>query len=312
MNERLLEIIIPGEVYTIRLDRYLASRFSYLSRSAWQKEIETGKISVNGITVKDASRKVRGGNTIIYDGQSIQERPVDDTIDILYQDDTCLAAGKSGDLPVHPAGRYFNNTFTMIMEKRLGRKLYPVHRLDRETSGVILSVFDTADAHLFATAIQHGVKEYLAIVYGSFPDGELRIDLPIGSDSDSEVNKKRKAFPGAAEEAVTVFRLEKQFGDYSLVRALPETGRLHQIRVHLLAAGFPIVGDKLYGRDDRLFLEFIKEGMTDTLAEQLILPRTALHAERLTFIHPLTKKEMIIVSPLPTMFNDFISERSNG
>lgn len=312
MSERVLEIIIPGEVHPVRIDRYLSSRFSYLSRSAWQKEIESGKITVNGSPSLDSSRKIRGGDTVAYDGRGIVERPVDETIDILYKDETCIVAGKSGDLPVHPAGRYFNNTFTMIMEKRLGRKIYPVHRLDRETSGVILSVFDTADVHPFASAIQRGVKEYLAIVHGSFPDGVLRIDLPLGPDSGSEISKKRKAFPGAEEEALTEFRCEKRFGEFSLVRALPETGRLHQIRVHLLAAGFPIVGDKMYGRDDSLFLRFIEHGMTDELAKKLILPRTALHAERLTFIHPFTKKEMIIVSPLPTMFTDFISERSNG
>ncbi|HEY1407115.1 MAG TPA: RluA family pseudouridine synthase [Spirochaetota bacterium] len=312
MSERILEIIIPDDAYSVRLDRYLSSRFDYMSRSSWQREIESGKITLNGTVDTNPARKVKGKDHIAYDGKGIEERPVDDEIEILYEDEQIIALGKSGDLPVHPAGRYFNNTLTMIMEKRLGRKIYPVHRLDRETSGVILSTFNTDDVSSFASALQSGMKEYLALVYGDFPEGEMVIDLPIGPDEKSVIKKKRKAFPGAGESAETIFRLERRLDGFSLVRAFPQTGRLHQIRVHLLAAGFPIVGDKLYCMDDNLFLEFIKGGMTDSLAARLILPRSALHAERITFIHPVTKKEMIIVSPLPRMFTDFIERRNHG
>jgi RluA family pseudouridine synthase len=311
-RERIIETKIPDGTLPVRLDRYLSGRFDYLSRSSWRREIIAGKINVNGVAVTDSSKLIRGNDLIAYDGRSIVEPEVDDAIDVLFRDDRCVAIGKSGDLPVHPAGRYFNKTLTAIMEKRLGQKIYPVHRLDRETSGIILCVFDTADAAVFSAAIQSGCKEYLAIVHGHFPDGEMTVDLSIGQDEGAIVTKKRKAYPEASETALTRFCPEGHFGAFSLVRCFPKTGRLHQIRAHLLAAGYPIVGDKMYGTDERLFLEFVKQGMTDDLLSRLILPRCALHAERLVFIHPITKKEMIIVSPIPTMFTGFLERCVNG
>jgi 23S rRNA pseudouridine1911/1915/1917 synthase len=155
-------------------------------------------------------------------------------------------------------------------------------------------------------------KKYLALVHGNFPDQELIVDLPLGRDSESAVSKKRKAWPGGMETAITRFRKVLTAGDISLVRCFPETGRLHQIRAHLHSTGYPIVGDKLYGRDDTAFLTFIKQGFTPELEKKLLLPRNALHAARLIFLHPQTKKEMIIRAPLPKMFSEFIRDRRTG
>ncbi len=150
-------------------------------------------------------------------------------------------------------------------------------------------------------------------MHGNFPAGELIVDLPLGRDAKSAVSKKRKAWPGGTERALTRFRKIINAGDISLVRCFPETGRLHQIRAHLLAAGYPIVGDKLYGQDESAFLKFIQHGLTAELAERLILPRQALHAARLAFLHPRSKKEMIIRAPLPRMFSECIrSRRTKG
>jgi 23S rRNA pseudouridine1911/1915/1917 synthase len=150
-------------------------------------------------------------------------------------------------------------------------------------------------------------------VHGNFPDEELIVNLPLGRDSESAVRKKRKAWPDGKQCAVTRFQKILTAGDISLVRCFPETGRLHQIRAHLLSTGYPIVGDKLYGRDETSFLTFIKYGLTAELLKHLILPRTALHAARLVFLHPQNKQEMIIRAPLPRMFSEFIrSRRING
>jgi RluA family pseudouridine synthase len=310
---RIMKITIPDGFFPSRLDRYLSRRFDYLSRSAWQKEIEAEKLTLNGYVCTDASRLLKAGDTVEWDGRGIEEPPVDDTITVLHQDEYFIAVNKTGDLPVHPAGRYFHNTLTMLLGDRLGRRVFPVHRLDRETSGVILCAFTSEAAAKLSDAISNGIKEYAALVHGIFPDEKIRIDLPLGSDEKSPVMKKRKAFPGAPESALTLFKKIISFGNYSLVRCYPETGRLHQIRAHLLSAGFPIVGDKIYGIDDRLFIEFIETGMTENLARRLILPRCALHAARLKFIHPFEKKEMILSAPLPQMFIDFILiTRRNG
>ena len=154
-----------------------------------------------------------------------------------------------------------------------------------------------------------GSKEYLALVHGNFPDEELIVDLPLGRDLESAVRKKRKAWPGGTEGAATRFQKVLTAGDISLIRCFPETGRLHQIRAHLLAVGYPIVGDKLYGRDEAAFLTFIKQGLTAELEKQLVLPRCALHAAKLVFEHPQSKKTIIVRAPLPRMFSDYICSR---
>lgn len=292
-----------------RLDNYCAGRFTYLTNDQWQKEINTGKLSLNDEVVLDPAITLTGGETLAWDGSGIVEPEVDKKITILYEDEWFVAVNKTGNLPVHPSGRYFNNTLVTILEERYGSKVYPVHRLDRETSGVILLAFDGESAGKLSEALAQGAKEYLALVHGNFPDEELIIDLPLGRDTKSAVNKKLKAWPGGTQTAKTRFRKVLTAGDISLVRCFPETGRLHQIRVHLLSTGFPIVGDKLYGRDETAFLTFVAQGLTADLALRLILPRQALHAARLGFLHPHNNKEMIIRTPLPQMFSEFIKNR---
>ena len=256
---------------------------------------------------------LKGGELMAWDGSGIVEPDVDARITILYEDEWFIAVNKTGNLPVHPSGRYFNNTLVALLDDRYGRKVYPVHRIDRETSGVILLAFDGKSAGALSESLAKVSKEYLALVHGNCPDEEIVVDLPLGRDRESAVSKKRRAWAGGTEKALTRFRKILTAGDISLVRCFPETGRLHQIRAHLLAAGYPIVGDKLYGRDETAFLTFIKHGLTAELQERLVLPRSALHAARLVFLHPQTKQEMVIRAPLPKMFADFIrARRANG
>ena len=288
---------------------YCAERFTYLSREQWQKEISDGKLSLDGVIVLDPATTLRGDEVLAWDGSCIIEPEVDDRIVILYEENCFVAVDKPGNLPVHPAGRYFNNTLVALLAERYGRKVYPVHRIDRETSGVILLAFDEKSAGSLSAALAKGTKEYLALVHGNFPDGELIVDLPLGRDSESAVRKKRKAWPGGIQCAATRFQKVLTAGDISLVRCFPETGRLHQIRAHLLSAGFPIVGDKLYGRDETAFLTFIEHGLTAKLLESLILPRAALHASRLVFLHPQNKQELVIRAPLPPIFSELIRFR---
>jgi RluA family pseudouridine synthase len=291
------------------LDDYCANRFTYLSLKQWQKEILEGKVTLGGGAVLDPAMPLRGGEMLSWDGSGIVEPPIDDNISVLYEDEGFMAVDKPGNLPVHPSGRYFNHTLVALLERHSGQKVYPVHRLDRETSGVILLALDGKTAGQLSVTLSGGSKEYLALVHGRFPDAELTVDLPIGYDGASDVKKKRKAWPGGAETALTRFHKVLEAGDVSLVRCIPETGRLHQIRAHLYSTGFPIVGDKLYGRDETAYLKFVKHGFTPELAERLLLPRSALHAARLVFIHPESKKEMAIRAPLPEMFTDFIRSK---
>lgn len=308
----MITSIIPVLALPETVDRYLASRFTYFTQDQWQKEIEEGKISINDSVITEPAARIRGGEKLSYDGSSIVEPAVDDAITLLHEEAGWIAVNKTGNLPVHPSGRYFNHTLTAMLEERYGRKVYPVHRIDRETSGVVLLAFDGAGAHALARALAEGTKEYLALVHGNFPDEDLKIDLPLGRDTESKVKKKRRAWPGGDEKAVTRFRKVLSLRDISLVRCFPETGKLHQIRAHLQSVGFPIVGDKLYGRDETAFLTFVQHGLTDALRSRLILPRSALHAARLVFRHPQTHNAVKIRAPLPGMFTDLIRFLRDG
>ena len=311
-RKRIITSEIPRLQSPETVDCYCARRFTYFTQDQWGKEIDDGKLSINGMTVTDRTVTLRGGELLAWDGSGIVEPEVDQKITILYEDEGFVAVNKTGNLPVHPSGRYFNHTLVAILEDRYGRKVYPVHRIDRETSGVILLAFDGKSAGALSESLARGLKEYLALVHGNFPGGEMIVDLPLGRDYESDVSKKRKAWPGGTQTALTQFRKVLTAGDISLVRCIPKTGRLHQIRAHLLAMGYPIVGDKLYGRDETAFLTFIRQGFTAGLEASLVLPRSALHAVRLVFLHPRTGKEIVLLAPLPKMFADFIRARKTG
>jgi len=301
---RIIKSRIPSLNSAEHLDSYCTGRFTYLAQDQWRKEILDGKVSIDGVIVHNPAITLRGGEILVWDGSGIVEPAVDESITVLYQDQWFVAVNKPGNLPVHPSGRYFNNTLVVMLAARYGQKLYPVHRIDRETSGIVLLAFDGKSAGNLSES--KGSGEYLALVYGNFPDEELTVDLPLGRDIESAVRKKRKAWQGGTEKATTRFRKVLSTGNISLVRCFPETGKLHQIRAHLLSSGYPIVGDKLYGRDETAFLRFIEHGLTNELEKQLVLPRCALHAAKLVFLHPFSREEMIIRAPLPKMFAKYI------
>jgi RluA family pseudouridine synthase len=300
---------VPPDSPARRIDAYLSGRFTYLSRTEWRRQIEAGKISINGRVVPSANRLVRGGDIVRFDGAGYDEPEVDENVGILYEDDTLLGVDKTGNLPVHPSGRYFNNTLLRILEPRYGRKLYPVHRLDRETSGVILFAKNREAASAIQGAFHRVSKSYIAIVHGMFPDRELRVDAPLGFDTEGGIKKRRLAGAPEGERALTRFRRILYFSGYSLVKAFPETGRLHQVRAHLQYAGYPIVGDKMYGRVAHAYREFIRSGLSDDLRAALEFPRSALHSRSLAFFHPVDKTRITIKAPVPGDFRTFIAEK---
>jgi 23S rRNA pseudouridine1911/1915/1917 synthase len=140
-------------------------------------------------------------------------------------------------------------------------------------------------------------------------ESEFTVDVPIGVDRNSSVRKKRSAYPGAEEAAKTHFKRLCCFKEYSLISAIPETGRLHQIRVHLNYAGYPIVGDKLYGCDEMIFLKFIESGLTDEIWRKLLMRRSALHSRSISLAHPVIGKAIMIKASLPDDFREFIERK---
>ncbi len=294
-----------------RLDRWLAGRFTYRSRNQWQGCVERGIITVNGHVAR-SSRTLHPGDTVEFIIDEFDEPEVDFGYRILWQDEQLVAVDKPGKLPCHPAGPFFRNTLWHKLSTDLGQELFIVNRLDRETSGVTLFAKSEEMAGrmsgLFATGAVE--KEYLAIVHGVFPEAVDADGYLLGDDA-SPVRKKRRFVlkdeavrSGAsrraeAERAATFLQRVAADAAMSVVRAVPKTGRTHQIRATLCSLGFPVVGDKIYGVDDSVYLRFIDDGMTMDDIGKMLLPRQALHSGSLAFAHPSTGARVEISSPLP-------------
>jgi len=307
--EFLTECKISDRHRNLRVDQFLARAFGYLSRSEWQKEIVRGKITYNGAVLHKFDRKTRPGDVIAYSGRDASEPEVNSDYSIVYEDEYLLGINKPGNLPVHPAGVFYRNTLLTFLQERFGMKLHLLHRLDRETSGVLVLAKDPGVAARMHAAFWTVLKVYLALVHGVPAHDTFNVDTPIDFDAGSPLEHKRIAFAGARETACTGFERILSFCGFSLLKAIPVTGRQHQIRVHLKHAGFPIVGDKLYGTDEKFYAEFIKRGPTEALVNRIGFARSALHSRSIRFNHPVTMKEMHLKAPLPDDMKQFITTK---
>jgi 23S rRNA pseudouridine1911/1915/1917 synthase len=286
----------------MRLDRFLAGKFKYRSRTQWGVVIREGRITVNGHAVRP-SRSLNEGDLIGYVPLEREEPEIDTNISILYCDPFMTVIGKSGNLPIHPSGRYFKNTLLHYLSREhadLG-KLLVIHRLDRETSGVIAFGRTREATSKIATQFQSRQvrKTYLAIVDGQPEADDFLIDHSLGPSLDSIIRKAVGVRNDGISASTRIKVLHRGDG-WALVQANPHTGRMHQIRVHLKSAGLPILGDKVYGQDENLFLKFISDDPFTAEEEALLgLPRQALHAYQLELTHPDSGNRLTFTAPLP-------------
>ena len=294
-----LRIEVPRECEGWRLDHFLKRRIGRLSRTRIQSIIETQVSLSDGRRARPAS-SVHAGDVILLNRPAPVEPPVPRDFQVLFEDEDVLVIDKPAGLPMHTTAKFWKNTLVAVLRERYPtEEMQIAHRLDRETSGVLLVARHHRAASWLKRAFARRAvsKSYLALVKGQ-PDDSGVIDLPIkllDSPTHLMMGPARDGLP-----AVTRYRVLQRLPGHALCEVIPETGRQHQIRVHFATLGFPIVGDKLYGGGERLFMRACDEGMTPELLALFDgLPRHALHAHRLTFPHPTSRLPVTCESPLP-------------
>jgi 23S rRNA pseudouridine1911/1915/1917 synthase len=289
--------VVENECHGWRLDRFLHKKIPRLSRTRVQRVIR-GECWVDGHTCKPSSVVVPG-QVVTFRRPAPVEPDAPRLLPLLAEDPEFYAFDKPAGIAMHPTAKFHFSTITAVLrETRPGESLQITHRLDLETSGVLLIArsYESAVALKRAFARRKVHKKYLAIAHGRL-EGTGVIDLPLGLMQGGLVRVKMEVRSDGAPSR-TRWEALSHHGENTLVACWPETGRQHQIRAHLAAIGHPIVGDKLYP-DERIFADYQDHGW-DAVADRLALPRHALHAAELTFPHPLTGEPVTVVSPLPS------------
>ena len=295
-NPKIIErhLHVPPELAGLRLDHFVKTQITRLSRTKIQGIIEAQLTRVDGFKPK-ASTSVAAGEHYIIRRPAPAEPPVPRTFTVVHEDARMRIIDKPAGLPVHASAKFYFNTLTRVMSERYPDEpeLQICHRLDRETSGVLVLARDRDAAAFLKDAIgrkDRTTKEYLAVVHGQPPwDSEAVLDvgLRLSTEADATRLPHIRMLPDPAGlPAITRVQVVQRGTSYALVRCTLVTGRQHQIRAHLAHAGFPIVGDKLYTHGDDAFIEYCDEGLTDELAALFVIPRHALHAARITLPHP--------------------------
>ncbi len=307
-----------------RVDQLLAISYIDISRSKIKKLIENGKLYVNNIIIYEADYKVKIGDQIVLHEEETPVacglQPKNMPLFIVYEDGDLLVIDKPAGLTVHPGAGNYEDTLANGLVHYLSKQLSNiggsqrpgiVHRLDKDTSGLLLvAKNDMAHAHLSAQLARHEVKrEYFALIYGVPHPISGRIETYIGRSQHDRT--KMAVQQDRGKLAITNYRVEQVYGDaaLSVVTCILETGRTHQIRVHMTNKRHPIVGDQVYGRSYNYNLNSISP-----IACSLIhsLKRQALHAKTLGFIHPTTGQWIELSSPLPQDISQIVEALTKG
>jgi len=303
---------VPPEAAGTRVDVFLSSQLRNTSRTRAKLIAENGAYTLDGRKLR-ANDRVRGDEHL-----AVWRIPPDEMdraveLPVVHEDPHLLALDKPPLLAVHPTARHHRATVIKLLQTRYPDQFFSlIHRLDRETSGILLCGRSPSADRAFKRMIEDRSvaltqagsgrspppikKTYLAITWGV--PGSGIIDLPLDRDAENSLRVKMHVVKGGLESRTEVSVLEVADG-YALVSCELLTGRQHQIRVHLSAVGCPVVGDKLYGPDERMLARAADRELTEEDQARLELPRHALHAHRYRLPHAITGEELNLVAPLP-------------
>lgn len=272
---------------------FLVRRFPYQDKKGWLQCIRTGEIKVNdGIVSPDIV--LRNKDIVSYERPRQKEPAIDDDYETLYLDDYITLINKNGNIPVSESGRYHLNNLINILKEREGySELYAVHRLDRETSGVVLIARTKKIATKLGEQFSNQVpqKTYYAVLVGEVDSSRILVDKPIGKNVNGQGSVRiRQVIDPKGKSAKTLFTIQKVAKGLTLAKIRMFSGRTHQIRCHAEYIGCPILGDKLYGQTDKFFLELLKGNSDPVFPPFGRINRQLLHAHSLSFIHPVTNR----------------------
>jgi len=327
-------ISVPPDAAGQRLDHFITTQLDGVSRSRVQLLLDQGDVLVNGSPSKP-SLKLRGGEEIVITGEPhpapLKATPQDIPLDIVFEDAHFAVINKPAGMMVHAGAGHSDearsrNTLVNALLYRFsklssaGGELRPgiVHRLDKETSGlIIVAKNDTAHAKLAELFSSRSIsKTYIALVQGSLERQKGTISTAVSRDPVRRTRMTTRHSENsrhAVSHYEVIRRLDTRFGRFTLVRVRIETGRTHQIRVHMASIGHPVVGDTLYGAPSQLVDRAESASSTSRAArrnrepERLRLGRNFLHAARLEFLHPATGKPLELEAPLPPELSDFLA-----
>ena len=328
------ELTVPPEAAGQRLDQYLAAQLDGVSRSRVQLLLDQGGVRVDGAQPK-ASLKLRGGERILVTGEPrpepLKAKPEDIPLHVIYEDDDLAVIDKPAGMMVHAGagqsedershGTLVNALlFRFNKLSATGGELRPgiVHRLDKDTSGlIIVAKNDRAHARLAEMFSGRSIrKTYIALVHGDVKAARGTVNAPVGRDPVRRTRMSTQPQENArtaVSHYEVVRRIANRFGKFTLVKVRIETGRTHQIRVHMSSIGHPVVGDSLYGASSQITDQAAAQSAPSRAArrnagpERLRLDRNFLHATELEFAHPTTEKPLHLEAPLPPELTDFLS-----
>ncbi|MCB9877744.1 MAG: RluA family pseudouridine synthase [Planctomycetes bacterium] len=300
---------------------WLPERFRYLDRDGWAAQLRDGRVRLGG-AVADGGEVLHGGDELVFVPAAAADRV--EPVPVLFVDDALVVVDKPAHTVVQRASAFPGRTFVATLSRGFPPRdlemLEPAHRLDRETSGVLVLARSRAAFAALQRAFAGGdvQKRYVAVARGVFGPDEVVVRSAIGPAAGSVVRARRAVVAhgaSGARAAETAFAVLERLANATVVAATPRTGRTHQLRVHLEHLGHPLVGDVLYGHDDARYLEFVeaqKRGGPARRPGDDAVARQLLHAESLAFAHPLTGEPLHMTAPWPAELREYVARHRGG